>query len=56
MLALSAGKAHAQLNRDYFYYVAQQCIVQERYREAIDVLGILLRRSEEHTSELQSPA
>ena len=43
MLALSAGKAHAQLNRDYFYYVAQQCIVQERYREAIDVLGILLR-------------
>lgn len=43
ILALSAGKAHAQLNRDYFYYVAQQCIVQERYREAIDVLGVLLR-------------
>lgn len=43
ILALSATKSHAQLNRDYFYYVAQQCIVQERYREAIDVLGVLLR-------------
>ncbi len=43
LLVLSAREARAQLNRDYFYYVAQQCIVQERYREAIDVLGILLR-------------
>lgn len=40
---MSGLKAEAQLNRQYFYYVGQQCILESRYREAIDVLGVLLK-------------
>ena len=33
----------AQYNRNYIYWVGQQCMVKNNYREAIDVLNVLLR-------------
>ena len=33
----------AQYNRNYIYWMGQQCMVDNNYREAIDVLNVLLR-------------
>lgn len=36
----------AQYNRSYIYWVGQQCMINNDYREAIDVLNVLLRHDE----------
>ena len=36
----------AQYNRNYIYWVGQQCMVDNNYREAIDVLNVLLRHDD----------
>ena len=33
----------AQYNRSYIYWVGQQCMINNDYREAIDILNVLLR-------------
>ena len=44
LLALTLPeRVAAQYNRNYIYWVGQQCMVDSRYREAIDVLNVLLR-------------
>lgn len=44
LLALTLPeRVAAQYNRNYIYWVGQQCMVDNRYREAIDVLNVLLR-------------
>ncbi|MDE7356321.1 MAG: tetratricopeptide repeat protein [Rikenellaceae bacterium] len=42
-LFLAAGRSYAQFDRNYFYYVAEQNIMKGHYRQAINVLGVLLR-------------
>lgn len=37
----------AQYNRNYIYWVGQQCMVDGKYREAIDVLNVLIRHDNE---------
>ena len=37
------AKSHAQYDRNYIYWVGQQCMVKNNYREAIDLLNVLLR-------------
>ena len=44
-LTLSTRVA-AQYNRNYIYWVGQQCMVDNNYREAIDVLNVLLRHDD----------
>ena len=36
----------AQYNRNYIYWVGQQCMVDNKYREAIDILNVLIRQDE----------
>ncbi len=43
LLFLTAGRSYAQFDRNYFYYVAEQNIMKGHYRQAINVLGVLLR-------------
>ena len=40
MLPMSSS---AQYNRNYIYWVGQQCMIENNYREAIDILNVLLR-------------
>ena len=37
----------AQYNRNYIYWVGQQCMADNNYREAIEVLNVLLRHDAE---------
>ena len=37
-------RSDAQYNRNYIYWVGQQCMVDNKYREAIDILNVLLRQ------------
>ena len=39
-------ESRAQYNRNYIYWMGQQCMVGNNYREAIDVLNVLLRHDE----------
>ena len=39
-------KGVAQYNRNYIYWVGQQCMVDNKYREAIDILNVLIRQDE----------
>ena len=41
-----ATEACAQYNRNYIYWVGQQCMVNNNYREAIDVLNVLIRHDD----------
>lgn len=45
MLALTT-ESSAQYNRNYIYWVGQQCMVKNNYREAIDVLNVLIRHDD----------
>ena len=38
--------ADAQYNRNYIYWVGQQCMVRNNYPEAVDVLNVLIRHDE----------
>ena len=40
------NKGVAQYNRNYFYWMGQQSMVNNDYREAIDILNVLLRHDE----------
>ena len=39
-------RGEAQYNRNYIYWVGQQCMVDNKYREAIEILNVLLRQDE----------
>ena len=39
-------RGEAQYNRNYIYWVGQQCMVDNKYREAIDILNVLIRQDE----------
>ena len=39
-------RSAAQYNRSYIYWVGQQCMINNDYRQAIDVLNVLLRHDE----------
>lgn len=41
------GEVSAQYNRNYIYWVGQQCMADNNYREAIEVLNVLLRHDAE---------
>ena len=38
--------ADAQYNRNYIYWVGQQCMVRNNYSEAVDLLNVLIRHDE----------
>ena len=38
--------ADAQYDRNYIYWVGRQCMMENNYREAIDVLSVLIRFDE----------
>ena len=42
-VCLLPGRADAQYNRNYIYWMGQQRMVNNEYREAIDILNLLLR-------------
>lgn len=42
-----APRAHAQYNREYFFWVGRTCMMNNNYREAIRTLNILLRFDED---------
>ncbi len=47
-LALLCGtKAHAQYNREYFFWVGRSCMMNNDYQEAIRTLNTLLRFDED---------
>ncbi len=39
-------QVEAQYNRNYIYWVGQQCMVKNNYSEAVEVLNVLLRHDE----------
>ena len=43
---LTTERVAAQYNRNYIYWVGQQCMVDGNYHEAIDVLNVLIRHDE----------
>ena len=43
VFSLIAVVCHSQYNRYYFYYVGEKMIIEGHYREAIDVLNVLLK-------------
>ena len=43
LVLLLPERVAAQYNRNYIYWVGQQCMVDGNYREAIDVLNVLIR-------------
>lgn len=43
---LCGGKAHAQYNREYFFWVGRSCMMNNDYQEAIRTLNTLLRFDE----------
>ena len=46
LLCVMPQKGAAQYNRNYIYWVGQQCMVDNKYREAIDILNVLIRQDE----------
>ena len=46
LLCALPQKGAAQYNRNYIYWVGQQCMVDNKYREAIDILNVLIRQDE----------
>lgn len=42
-IALCGGDLSAQLNKQYFYYVGRSFLIDNRYKEAIETLNVLLR-------------
>lgn len=46
MVVALPQRSAAQYNRSYIYWVGQQCMINNDYREAIDVLNVLLRHDE----------
>ena len=46
LLCAMPQKGAAQYNRNYIYWVGQQCMVDNKYREAIDILNVLIRQDE----------
>ena len=46
LLCAMPQKGVAQYNRNYIYWVGQQCMVDNKYREAIDILNVLIRQDE----------
>lgn len=42
LLSFVALGAHAQLNKQYFYYMGEKLILSEKYGEAIDMFNVLL--------------
>ena len=46
LLCAMPQKSVAQYNRNYIYWVGQQCMVDNKYREAIDILNVLIRQDE----------
>lgn len=46
LVLLLPERVAAQYNRNYIYWVGQQCMVDGNYREAIDVLNVLIRHDE----------
>ncbi|MDE7078147.1 MAG: tetratricopeptide repeat protein, partial [Alistipes sp.] len=44
---LSGLRAHAQYNREYFFWMGQRCMMENNYREAIRTLNTLLRFDED---------
>ena len=45
-VCLSSVRADAQYNRNYIYWMGQQRMVDNEYREAIDILNLLLRQDD----------
>lgn len=43
LLGLFVNESHAQLNKQFFYYVGREYLIDNRYREAIETLNVLLR-------------
>ena len=43
LAALSAGKAEAQLDREYFFWIGRNYLAESKYRDAIEILNVLLR-------------
>lgn len=48
--------ADAQYDRNYIYWVGRQCMMENNYREAIDVLSVLIRFDERHTTPTSTAA
>ena len=44
---LCGAKAHAQYNREYFFWMGQRCMMDNNYQEAIRTLNTLLRFDED---------
>ncbi|MBQ6605290.1 MAG: tetratricopeptide repeat protein [Tidjanibacter sp.] len=42
-LGLFVNEAHSQYNKQFFYYVGREYLIDNRYREAIETLNVLLR-------------
>ncbi len=47
LMLLCGEKAHAQYNRDYFFWVGRTCMMNNDYQEAIRTLNTLLRFDED---------
>lgn len=43
VLALCGARVSAQINKHYFVWLSQDLVMEDRYKEAIDMLNILLR-------------
>ena len=46
VMLLCGSRAHAQYNREYFFWVGQRCMMNNDYQEAIRTLNTLLRFDE----------
>ncbi len=44
LVTITATSSIGQLNKRYFYYIGQELLRSDRYRDAIDVLTVLLRQ------------
>lgn len=44
LFAVAFSSTRGQLNKRYFYYIGQGLLLEDRYRDAIDVLTVLLRQ------------
>ena len=42
-IILSAGCASTQYNKDYFYWMGRQSMMNDNFQEAIRILNVLLR-------------
>ncbi len=43
LAGLWGGKAEAQLEREYFFWVGRNYLAESKYRDAIEILNVLLR-------------